>query len=102
MRHRQFILLAVGVTLAAIPAAAQEDKAARSLAANCSACHGAEGKSVGGNIPGLAGQNKEYLVQQMKDFKEGKRQATIMHQIAKGYSDAEIAAMAAYFAAQKK
>jgi cytochrome c553 len=38
----------------------------------------------------------------MKLFKEGKRAATLMHQIAKGYSDAEIAALAGYFAAQKK
>ena len=46
--------------------------------------------------------NKEYLVGQMKLFKEGKREATLMHQIAKGYSDAETAAMADFFAAQKK
>jgi sulfide dehydrogenase cytochrome subunit len=36
----------------------------------------------------------------MRAFKEGKREATLMHQIAKGYSDAEIAAIAAYFARQ--
>jgi cytochrome c553 len=38
----------------------------------------------------------------MKSFKEGKREATLMHQIAKGYTDAEVAAMADYFAAQKR
>jgi cytochrome c553 len=38
----------------------------------------------------------------MLDFKNGRRPATIMHQIAKGYSDEQIAAIAAYFAAQKK
>ena len=75
---------------------------ARALAANCSACHGTNGNSAGGAIVGLAGMNKEYLVGQMKLFKEGKREATLMHQIAKGYSDAEIAAMADFFAAQKK
>ena len=36
----------------------------------------------------------------MKEFKEGKREATVMHQIAKGYGEAEIAALAAYFAGQ--
>ena len=74
----------------------------RALAANCAACHGTNGNSAGGAIPGLAGINKEYFVNQLKAFKEGKREATVMHQIAKGYSDAEIAAIADFFAAQKK
>jgi len=74
----------------------------RSIAATCSACHGTEGRSVGGAIPGLAGTNKEYFVNQMKAFREGKREATIMHQLAKGYSDAETNALGDYFAAQKK
>lgn len=72
------------------------------LAANCAACHGTNGNSVGGAISGLAGIDREYLISQMKLFKEGKRTATLMHQIAKGYSDAEVAAMATYFAEQKK
>ena len=74
----------------------------RSLAANCAACHGTNGNSVGGAVAGLAGLDKDYFVNQMKLFKEGKREATLMHQIAKGYSDAEIAAMAGYFSTQKK
>lgn len=74
----------------------------RALAANCSACHGTNGVSAGGAVAGLAGLSSEYLVSQMKAFKEGKREATIMHQIAKGYSDAEINALGSYFAAQKK
>jgi cytochrome c553 len=72
------------------------------MAATCSACHGTNGQSVGGAIAGLAGMNKEYFVTQMKLFKDGKREATLMHQIAKGYTDAEIAAMADFFAAQKR
>jgi len=74
----------------------------RSMSATCSACHGTNGNSVGGAIGALAGMNKEYFVTQMKLFKEGKREATLMHQIAKGYSDAETAAMADFFAAQKR
>ena len=74
----------------------------RALAANCSSCHGTNGHSAGGAIAGLAGMSKEYLVGQMMLFKEGKREATLMHQIAKGYSDTEIVAMADFFAAQKK
>jgi len=74
----------------------------RSMAATCSSCHGTNGVSAGGAIAGLAGLNRDYFIIQMKSFKEGKREATLMHQIAKGYSDAEAAAMADYFAAQKR
>ena len=74
----------------------------RSIAASCAACHGTNGNSAGGAIPGLAGGNKDYFVNQMKAFKEGKRESTIMHQLAKGYSDAEVAALGDFFAAQKK
>jgi sulfide dehydrogenase cytochrome subunit len=74
----------------------------RSMSATCSSCHGTNGVSAGGAIAGLAGLNRDYFIIQMKSFKEGKREATLMHQIAKGYSDAEAAAMADYFAAQKR
>jgi cytochrome c553 len=38
----------------------------------------------------------------MNAFRSGKRQATIMHQLAKGYTDDEIARLGAYFASQKR
>ncbi len=72
----------------------------RYLAANCANCHGTDGRAQGGF--NLAGLSKSYLVEQMQAFKTGKRQATIMHQIAKGYSDTQIEQMAEYFAAQSK
>jgi cytochrome subunit of sulfide dehydrogenase len=70
----------------------------RSLAAGCAACHGTNGRAApGSSVAGLAGRSKEDLVQVMAQFKGGQRPATVMHQIAKGYTDAEIAAMAEYF-----
>jgi len=42
------------------------------------------------------------MIEQLKTFKDGTRQATVMHQLAKGYNDAQIEAIAAYFAAQPK
>jgi cytochrome c553 len=72
----------------------------RNLAAACANCHGTNGVSVQG-MPSLAGRERAYLVQQMQDFKTGKRPATIMHQLAKGYTDEQIDALAAYFSAQK-
>lgn len=77
-------------------------KGAASMAANCAACHGTQGRpATGSSVSALAGRQAAEIVQIMGQFKEGKRPATIMHQIAKGYSDAEIAALAAHFAAQR-
>ena len=98
-------LAPVSVTAPPAPAFAPSNltpSGVRSLAANCAACHGTNGHSAGGAIPGLAGMNKEYFLNQIKAFKEGKREATVMHQISKGYSDAEVAALGDYFAAQPK
>jgi cytochrome c553 len=50
----------------------------------------------------LAGLPKEHIAKQLRDFKDGRRPATVMHQIAKGYSDQQIDVMAAWFAAQKR
>ena len=50
----------------------------------------------------LAGQPKEDMLSKLLDFKAGKRPATIMHQLAKGYSDAQLEQLAGYFAALKK
>ena len=74
----------------------------RYVAANCANCHGTDGRSAGGGgMPGLAGLSETYFIEQMNAFRAGKREATIMHQIAKGYTEAEIAQMARYFASQK-
>ena len=82
----------------AFAAANLTDRGVRSMAANCAACHGTAGRAAPGSpFPSLAGRAKEDIVQAMAQFKSGQRPATVMHQIAKGYSDAEIAAMAEYF-----
>ncbi len=81
----------------AAPALAQSPAHVRSLAATCFTCHGTDGRSVGGVPPSLAGQNKALLLQKMKDFKADKISATIMHQQAKGYTDAELELIATYF-----
>jgi cytochrome subunit of sulfide dehydrogenase len=105
MRIQLLIPVAVAVALAAgtVASAAAADAnatAGRDIAANCTNCHGTDGRSRGA-IPSIAGQDKAYLVQQLKDFRDGKRPSTIMQQLAKGYSDAQIDAAAAYLASQK-
>jgi cytochrome c553 len=74
---------------------------ARSWAAGCANCHGTNGQAQPG-LASLAGASKDETVQKMKEFKSGTRPATLMHQLAKGYTDEQIEAIAAYFAAQKK
>ena len=73
-----------------------------SLAATCAACHGTNGRAVEGSaIPSLAGRPREQLQQQLLAFRDGSREATVMHQISKGYSPAQIEQLAAWFAARK-
>ena len=79
------------------------EKGVRSMAANCAACHGTGGRAAAGSaVAGLSGRPKDELVQIMGQFKSGQRPATVMHQIAKGYSDQEIAAMAEHFSKQSR
>jgi len=85
----------------ASPAQAQDSKLGRNLAAACANCHGTNGVSQPG-MASLAGMERSTLTQQMQDFRAGKRPATIMHQIAKGYTDEQIDALAAWFAAQQR
>ncbi len=93
--------LAAAVLLAAAAGAQAQVNQVRVWAAACANCHGTDGRAEPG-MASLAGQSKDDLLQKMLDFKSGKRPATLMHQIAKGYTDEQLAEIAAYFAAQKK
>jgi len=73
---------------------------AAALAEPCAGCHGADGTSAGPATPTIAGLTKDYFVISMKDYKADKRPSTVMGRIAKGYSDEEIEAMAAYFSSR--
>lgn len=89
--------------LAAAQDRTPDRNAGRNLAAQCANCHGTNGNAQSGGFP-LAGRDRKYIIEQMSAFKSGARTgtaSTIMHQIAKGYSDEQIALMADYFAAQK-
>ncbi len=96
--------LLVAVALASVPLAAFAQgtypNLGRDLAASCAICHGTNGMNAGG-MPNLAGQPKDYLAMQLRDFRDGKRPATIMHQIAKGLTEEQIEAVSAYYATQK-
>ena len=105
MRWKTMLAAAPLLAAVALPAAAQDKDAlyVRSLAATCANCHGTQGRAQpGSSVVSLAGMPAEHLVAQMKAFQSGTRSATIMHQLAKGYSDAQIGQIATYFAAQSK
>ena len=80
---------------------AQNAGKVRGMVATCANCHGTDGRSVG-RVPGLAGLDKVYFAQRMKDYKTGKRPGTIMPQLAKGYTDEQIEQLAAHYSALKK
>ena len=97
-----YVLTAACLAAATGLAQAQVDPLhVRSWAASCAACHGTEGRALPGS-ESLAGVNKDDIVKKMLDFKAGRKPATVMYQLSKGYSDEQIVAIAVYFAAQKK
>jgi sulfide dehydrogenase cytochrome subunit len=101
MRLTHFVALASVLAMSSATAT-ELNVTGQRLSATCAACHGTNGAAVGGALPGLSGQSKDALVSSMKEFKAGTRPATIMQQLAKGYTDEQIESIAAYLAAQKK
>jgi cytochrome c553 len=94
------LVAATILALAAPVALAQDANLGRNLAATCANCHGTNGNARGDMKP-LAGVAAGKIVAMVADFKSGNQPATIMHQIAKGYTDQQIQVIAEYFAAQK-
>jgi len=98
-----FWTTAAAATLALAPhlaqAQAQDPLLARNLAATCANCHGTNGQALG-DMKQLAGVSAEKIIAAVADYKSGAQPATIMHQIAKGYTDEQIRLVAGYFAAQ--
>ena len=88
--------------LVAGTALAQESSPAegRALAATCANCHGTNGIGMGA-IKSLAGRPKDELAALLREFKSGKREGTLMPQLARGYTDEQIAQLSNWFAAQK-
>jgi cytochrome c553 len=96
----------LALALACAAARAQDSPQAlyqRSLAASCAACHGTDGHPARGSTAArLAGMPRAEFLKKMRDARTGKSKATVMAQLARGYSDAQLEQLASYFAAQKK
>ena len=101
----KFIMLAAGLALGGSALAdghgGGKIASGEMLAGTCFACHGPNGNSVGPSIPTIAGLAEEYLDDKMIAYKEGAQFSTVMQRILKGYTKAEIEAMAKYFSQQQ-
>ncbi|OYV40546.1 MAG: cytochrome c class I [Thiomonas sp. 20-64-5] len=96
-------LLLAGLVLSSTAGLAQ---AAPNAALNakfgvCFSCHGADGHAILPTYPNLAGQNKDYLVQTLREFRDGTRPNAIMSAMAKPLSNSDIDQIAMYFAGIK-
>ena len=100
-RHPRAAVAALAASLTAAPAWAQAQDAhlARNLAATCATCHGTNGNARGDMRP-LAGVSAQKTLAAIADYKSGAQPATVMHQIAKGYTDEQLQLIANWFAAQ--
>jgi cytochrome subunit of sulfide dehydrogenase len=95
---RRCLAAAIGlVSFVAAAVAAAEPPAG---AASCSGCHPASSR-VTSPVRRLAGLDRAAIVRAMQEFRSGQRAATVMDRIAKGFTDDEIQAIAAWYAAQR-
>jgi cytochrome c553 len=90
------VVVLVGAVFAAAPAAYAQISAQR--LALCAACHGADGNSQIKGIPSLAAQPKLFLETQLVLIREGVRDIPSMKGMLNGVSDAEVTALAQYYA----
>ena len=96
MRHA--LVVAIGIVSIATAAAASAEPPAG--AASCSGCHPSSAR-VSSPVPRLTGMDQAAIVKAMQDFRSGQRAGTVMDRIAKGFTDDEIQAIAAWYATQK-
>lgn len=86
---------------AAPPSAPPSQAAVVNMIGNCYSCHGTDGRSPG-SIPSLTGKNAEQALLMLKEYKSGRLAATVMTRHAKGYTDAELEALANYIGTNLK
>ena len=98
------LLLTLGVAgtaQAAATALVGDAAAGQAKTAVCGACHGPDGNSMAPNFPKLAGQGDRYLLKQLHEIKDGKRQVLEMTGLLTNLNDQDLADIAAYYSSQK-
>lgn len=77
------------------------DAAPPIVRAQCQNCHGADGVATLPGAANLSGQQKEYLVAQLKAFRAGSRRNDLMSLIAKPLSDTDIDTVSEWYSSIK-
>ena len=90
-----------GIAQAAATAVVGDVAAGQAKTAVCGACHGPDGNSMAPNFPKLAGQGDRYLLKQLHEIKDGKRQVLEMTGLLTNLNDQDLADIAAYYSSQK-
>ena len=94
------LVLVTGIWSSSVAAADSGMARGQALANACAACHGPDGRSQGA-IPSIDNLSAEDFISALKAFRAETRKGTIMNRIGKGIDDAEITAMAVYFAGRR-
>ena len=98
MKHLVGITTILLLSFSSFAVYAGDAAAGKAKSVTCAACHGGEGISPTGTWPNLAGQKEEYLVAQMKAFRDGDRENAQMSPMVANLSDEDIENLAAYYA----
>lgn len=97
------VSLVLGLGVLANANAQGDAEAGKAKAATCAACHGATGHSAIDAYPNLAGQHAEYIVKQLKAFKDGStRSDAVMAPMAAPLSEQDMQDLGAFFASQPR
>lgn len=95
--RRALIATVFATALVASAANAADVAAGRAKAIQCQACHGMDGIAKIPEAPNLAGQNEDYLIKALHDFKTGERKNEMMSVVAQPLTDTDIANLAAFY-----
>jgi cytochrome c553 len=93
------VALAMAASAGAGATQAEDIAAGRAKAQTCAVCHGPLGVAIHPQAPNLAGQPMNYLIEQLKAFRTGKRRNEMMDLMAKPLTDSDIELLAAWFSA---
>ena len=100
MKIRWTIAALIGMASSMAGAQPADPDLGRNLAATCANCHGTDGRARDASAT-LAGYPEKRLLEVIEEYRSGRRKATIMHQLVKGYTPEQMRLIAGYFAAQK-
>jgi len=94
-------ITAAALSLSMNVTAGGDAAAGKVKSANCTGCHGMNGRSTNPDTPNLAGQKENYLVKATKAYRDGQRKDPMMSPMVSGLSDADIANLSAFFSSVK-